>query len=325
VSVPASPGLRPTPPAVPGRTRATSRTSPSSDRTLQILDFLAAHPEERFSFSELRRSLGMSSGTMHALLASLVNASYVRRNPKGLTYALGPAALALGAAARTGYHLADDLVPGMEVLSSQLELTCHATVAQHDEMVVIARSGPPEPFGRRVRVGERYPLAPPLGTAYVAWSEPAAIDAYLARSNPPLSPGDLERCRLALRRVRQRGYSIALDPATRHRVGELMDREPGTPAPVGPLAALLSQLAHEEYLVGDLSVGSEYDVVAITTPVFGPDGSVLGLLSLANFPGPVAADAIPRLAARLRSTADAATGTRRAGRNPIEDRAEEVS
>jgi hypothetical protein len=34
--------------------------------------------------------------------------------------------------------------------------------------------------------------------------------------------------------------------------------------------------------------------------VFGPDGSVLGLLALANFPRPLAAEAIPPLAARLR-------------------------
>jgi DNA-binding IclR family transcriptional regulator len=124
--------------------------------------------------------------------------------------------------------------------------------------------------------------------------------------------------------VRQRGYSIALDPATRHRVGELMDRRPGSPSPGSSLTALLSQLAHEEYLAGDLSAGSEYDVMAITAPVFGPDGSVLGLLSLANFPGPVAADAIPGLAAQLRTAADAATGTHRTGPDPIDGRGEQA-
>jgi DNA-binding IclR family transcriptional regulator len=287
---------------------AASKTSPSADRTIRILNFLADRPGESFTFSQLRRNLSMSSGTMHALLASLVAASYVRRNAHGLTYSLGPALLTLGAAARNGYRIADDLVPEMERLSDGLGLTCHATVVQHNEMVVIARSGPIESFGRRVRTGERYPLAPPLGTAYVAWAEPDDIDAYLSRSEPPLSAEDSARCRHALANVRQRGYSIALDPSTRHRVGELLDGGRVDPSPVGELNGLLSQMAHEEYLLADLSSGSTYDVVAITAPVFGPDGAVLAILSLANFTRATTGHDIPRLAERLRSAATAATG-----------------
>ena len=276
----------------------TSKVSPSADRTVRILNHLAEHADQSFTFSQLRRDLGMSSGTLHALLASLVKASYVRRNPDSLTYSLGPALLAIGAAARSGYRLGDDLVPEMERMSAELGLTCHATVTQNDEMVVIARSGPPEPFGRRVRVGERYPLIPPFGTAYVAWSDPPSIDAYLARSDPPLSPDDRERCRHALDCVRQRGYAVSLNPSTRHRVGELME---GSDDWSGKeLGALLSELAHEEYVLADLSPGSSYDVMSMTAPVFGPDGSMLALLALANFPRAVSAEAIPALAARLR-------------------------
>lgn len=288
---------------VPAGTRgaggmATSKMSPSADRTIRILNHLAAHADESFTFSALRRDLGMSSGTLHALLASLVTASYVRRNHESLTYSLGPALLALGAAARSGYRLADDLVPEMERLSSELGLTCHASVAQGDEMVVIARSGPTEPFGRRVRVGERYPLMPPFGTAYLAWSDPGSIDAYLARSDPPLSSDDRARCRHALESVRQRGYAVSLNPSTRHRVGELIDASEDWSGQ--ELGALLSELAHEEYVLADVAPGSTYDVVAMTAPVFGPDGSVLALLALANFPRPVSAEALPVLAARLR-------------------------
>lgn len=279
------------------RDMATSKVSPSADRTIRILNHLAEHPDQSFTFSQLRRDLGMSSGTLHALLASLVHASYVRRNPDKLTYSLGPALLALGAAARSGYRLADDLVPEMERLSAELGLTCHATVAQNDEMVVIARSGPVEPFGRRVRIGERYPLIPPFGTAYVAWSDRGTIDSYLARSDPPLSADDRERCRHALDHVRQRGYAVSLNPSTRHRVGALID---GTEDWSGrELGVLLSELAHEEYFLADVTPGSSYDVVAMTAPVFGSDGSVLALLALANFPRPVTAEAIPDLAARL--------------------------
>ena len=296
---------------------ATSKMSPSADRTIRILNHLAGHSDQSFTFSQLRRDLGMSSGTLHALLASLVKASYARRNPDTLTYSLGPAVLALGAAARSGYRLADDLVPEMERMSHELGLTCHATVAQSGEMVVIARTGPVEPFGHRVRVGERYPVMPPFGTAFVAWSDPGSIDAYLARSDPPLSRNDRERCRHALDSVRQRGYAVSLNPSTRHRVGELID---GTDNWTGEeLGALLSELAHEEYFLADVAPGSSYDVVAMTAPVFGPDGSVLGLLALANFPRPLAAEAIPPLAARLRKATviPGAVGSATASGSPV--------
>jgi DNA-binding IclR family transcriptional regulator len=299
----------------------TSKTSPSADRTIRILDYLAAHSEQSFTFSELRRALGMSSGTLHALLASLVNASYVRRSPERLTYTLGPALLGLGAAARSGYRLADDLTPAMEQVSAELGLTCHAAVAQGSEMVVIARSGPVEPFGRRVRVGERYPLVPPFGVAYVAWSDQEAIDAYLARSEPPLSGPDKERCQRALVHVRQRGYSISLNPSTRHRVAALIEGSDTWSST--ELGALLAELAHEEYVLADVAPGSTYDVVAMTAPVFGPDGSVLALVSLANFTKAVSAEEIPRLAAYLHRAATV-SGSLRPTETTLADRTDDA-
>jgi DNA-binding IclR family transcriptional regulator len=274
---------------------------------VQILEFLAAQPLETFTFSELRQHLDMSNGTLHSLLASLTASAYVRRSPRDLSYSLGPAVITLGAAARAGYRFLDDLIPEMEHLSAELGVTCHATVARHDEMVVVGRTGPEEPFGRRVRVGERFPLVPPLGTAYIAWSDPAGIEAYLARSRPPLNPADLRRCRRALDEVRRRGYSIALDPSTRRKVGEMMDRG-DLPPRNAELGALLARLAHEEYVLAALEPASTYDVMAITAPVLGPDGLARAMIALANFPHPIRADEIPHLAARLRMATGSLSG-----------------
>src|ERR1019366_1222917 len=78
-STPTAPGMR-----INGG-MVTSKMSPSADRTIRILNHLAEHTDQSFTFSQLRRDLGMSSGTLHALLASLAKASYVRRNPDTLT------------------------------------------------------------------------------------------------------------------------------------------------------------------------------------------------------------------------------------------------
>jgi len=123
------------------------------------------------------------------------------------------------------------------------------------------------------------PLVPPLGTAYIAWSDPAGIEAYLARSRPPLKPDDLRRCRRALDEVRRRGYSIALDPSTRRKVGEMMDRAVDLPPRDSELGALLARLAHEEYVLAALEPASTYDVMAITAPVLGPDGQARAMIA----------------------------------------------
>ena len=66
----------------------------------------------------------------------------------------------------------------MQRLSERLALECHAGVQVADQIMVVARTGAHQPFGLGVEVGQRLPLVPPLGTPYVAWSGPQAIEAY---------------------------------------------------------------------------------------------------------------------------------------------------
>ena len=76
-----------------------ARAAPSADRTVALLDFLAAHPDERFGLSDLARRLDINKATAHALTAALTNAGYLLRHPVDKRYSLGPALIAIGNAA----------------------------------------------------------------------------------------------------------------------------------------------------------------------------------------------------------------------------------
>src|SRR5919107_5173479 len=119
------------------------RSAPSVERALAVLDFLAAHPGEEFTLSHLARRLGLSKATCHAVLGTLTRAGYLQRHPERLTYRLGPTLIALGSAAQSDARALDLARDEMRSLSAELALECLASTAVGDEIVILARSGPP--------------------------------------------------------------------------------------------------------------------------------------------------------------------------------------
>src|SRR4029077_16361859 len=86
--------------------------------------------------------------------------------------------------------------------------------------VWLAFTGPPQPFGSRVQVGERVPIAPPLGLAFIAWADAATIEEYLDSPGPTPDAAERRQYAEALTLVRERGYGVVLDSSTRHRLVE---------------------------------------------------------------------------------------------------------
>ena len=101
---------------------------------------------------------------------------------------------------------------------------CLASARVGDDMVMLAVTGPPQPFGSRVQVGERVPIAPPLGLAFIAWADAATIEDYLDLSGRKLTAAERRQYVEALALVRERGYGVVLDSSTRHRLMERLRR-----------------------------------------------------------------------------------------------------
>lgn len=269
-----------------------ARRSPAVDRSVAVLDHLAASPHRRFTLSELARDLDLNKATAHALLATLVDVGYLVRHDDDKTYALGPALIALGNAALASYPAATLAQEPMARLSRELDLEIVASTAIGGQIVILASAGTPRPLGINVQPGLRMPLVPPLGTVFVAWSGPRAIDAWLNRLGPDASEEDLDRYRRALEVVRRRGYSVGLGGDEQQRMVESIASAGGSGrrAPSAP---------GEEYALDELADGAPYRLNHIGAPVFGPDGQVALALFLIGFRGQIAADEVPRYAQRL--------------------------
>ena len=267
---------------------------------------MAAHPTRQFTLSELARDLDLNKATAHGMLNTLASAGYLIRDPDAKTYGLGPALIALGNAALSSTPAARLAQPHMTALSREFDLECVASAAIADEIVILARAGTPRPLGINVEPGQRLPLAPPLGTVFVAWSGPEAIDRWLSHVGPEQSHEDLERYREALATVRERGYSVALGGEGQQKLVKALQQAGHSPR---------SSRGGEEYALVELAGSTRYRINHIGAPVFGPQGEVALALFLIGFRGQIAAEEVPRYADRLLDAAEAVTAALR-GRVP---------
>ncbi|MCU1460536.1 MAG: transcriptional regulator, IclR family [Acidimicrobiales bacterium] len=281
-----------------------ARPAPAVERTVALLEFLAVHPNEAFSLSELARRLDINKATGHAMVAALTDAGYLLRHPVDKTYSLGPALIAIGnAAGARQFEVVDYARREMDQLARELRVQCVASAEMGDEIVLLARSGETEPLSLSVPVGQRLPLVPPLGTVFLAWESPDAIDRWLRRLGPRSGNAALARYREAVATVRRRGYSIGLEPAPapgpRASRGRRMLRDAAV--------EVVEDHPHDEYILLELENAASYRLSHIAAPVFGADGRVALALTLMGFRHQLSADQVPEHAARLRQATLAVT------------------
>jgi DNA-binding IclR family transcriptional regulator len=257
-----------------------ARPSPGVERAVAVLDFLAAHPGEAFTLSELARRLDLNKATSHALLNSLTTAGYLLRHPTRMTYTLGPALIALGTAAQHQFEAADFAREEMRSLSDELGLECLATTAVGDDMLIVARAGAPRALGT-VQPGQRLPLTPPLGSVFMAWAAEDDVQRWLDRAPAE----DADQYRAGLEAVRRRGYAVGLEADPRATLGRaLADLTEDAPAR-RLVEQLLDELGHQEYILTAVDRDARYLVNHLVAPVFGPTGDVVLALSLYGFSG----------------------------------------
>jgi DNA-binding IclR family transcriptional regulator len=262
------------------------RRAPAVERVIAVLNLLAAHPGQPYTLSDIARDLSLNKATLHALLWALTETGYLFRDPLTKSYTVGPALIALGNAAIEGFAVVQAAMPEMEALQTELGLDCICSAAINDEIVILARTGRPRPFGINVLPGMRVPLAPPLGTVFVAWSDQAEIERYLARVGPVESAKVVDQYRRAVDAVNSRGYSVAL-------------ASEGQPLGGGALEDSVRGIQSVDYALLEIDPSDSYRLRHVAAPVFGARGEVVVALFLIGFQGEVSAERVPEIAERV--------------------------
>ena len=260
-----------------------SRRALSATRAADLLNFLAAHPDEPLSYSELSERLGINQASTHNLLMALTECGYLSRDPKKRTFTLGAALVAIGDAALRGNPIVDATRVEMAQLAKELDMGAVALVRAGTDALCIARAGPRRSQVEPPEVGQRIPIIAPLVSVLVAWSSEEEVERWLQRGST--SDPEQQRAREILERVRNRGYSVALEVPGRRRLGSLVAELAEDPHSVElrqQLHRTIGELGRGAYQLREVD-GEKQSISTITAPVFDRHGEVCVAVALQVF------------------------------------------
>ena len=260
------------------------RPALAASRAIDILNFMAAAPLRGYSLTELVRQLDLNPASCHALLGAMTRDGYLVRAQRGRVYRLGPALIAIGHAALQCHPVVAAARDQIARMSADLDMDSLLTARLDDRLIALASEGPGRLPG--LRIGQRVPLIPPLGTPFLAWAGEREVDSWLAKAAGPI---DVDRLRQSLAMVRQRGYAVTQRSPEQVAAGLAvigMAEEPLADDRQKRAAELIGQRG-EDYLMIEAQPDRLHPVMMISAPVFGPDGAVLCTLSLFGFDRPL--------------------------------------
>jgi DNA-binding IclR family transcriptional regulator len=266
-----------------------ARTSPPVARVVGVLNFLAGHPEQAFTLTEISKSLKISSATCHNLLGALTQAGYVFRTA-GKAYVLGPALANVAQAS-----LAPDLVmnvarPEMRLLADEFDVVCSAFYLKNSDIVILERAAAVSHINWDVSdVPASVPAVPPLGGFFFAWEE-TSPEGWLNSADPPLDREAKNRLLESLSFMRARGYAFGI------RRVPVPDRDRAR--------ELKFQQALTDYALSNIEPDQAYQLAYVAAPIFSAPGVIAFGLGLSGFIEPAKGDVVAAIGEKLRASCD---------------------
>jgi IclR family acetate operon transcriptional repressor len=208
----------------------------SVDRALLLLELLA-QGGGRLPITELASRSGLSLGTVHRLLATLVGRGWVRQD-SDRRYALGTALLPLGDAATR--LLSSWASPFLAQLAERTGETSNLAVLEDDHVTYVAQAPGRHRMRMFTEVGRRVlPHSTAVGKVLLAWHDDEHVRRVVGRlglpSRTPQTLTTLSAFRAELAGVRERGWA-----------GDDEEEELGVrclAVPVGPAASAIAAVS----------------------------------------------------------------------------------
>ncbi len=257
---------------------------------MALVDILSARPDEALTLAEITRRLGVNKSTCHSMLRALTEAGWLLRDPFHKTYRLGPALVAVGRAAASGFPALEFVRPAMIELSRRAGSHCVALAVAPEHVTVVDQVRDVRAQGAPIRHGF-IPLHPPFGAAVAAWSGPEGQRRWLGLAPPAF----VERYAAALEAIRSRGFAV-----------ELAEPPLAAPSDGAPLPQVVQRLARTltpDVLPLEVEVDRSYVVSAINAAVIGADGDVVLIVSLMGFPNALGGSEVADIGLRLHEAA----------------------
>ena len=217
----------------------------SVTHSLRLLGGMADR-QRAMGISELARMVGLSKGTVHALMTTLRDDEFVEQTDSG-RYRLGLGAFYVGAAAVPGVPADGRLTPALWSLAQECGEATSLAIAHHRDAVIVQRIESQSVLRAELRVGTRMPLhSSASGKCLLASMPPALVEGLYPDEDLPAVTGHTLRSRASLLQelaeVRRTGYATNLQEHSDGVVG-IAARVEGRDGKA-PLALSIAGLAH---------------------------------------------------------------------------------
>lgn len=223
------------------------------------------------------------------------------------------ASLAIGASADMleALRIADRAREEMEAVAAEVDAECHAHVLQGRQIVVVSSAYPPRTTAPPSRLGMRFPIVPPWGEVFMAWSDDQSKAQWLDELRMPAGSAQRQAICSEMQQIREYGWAFTVrtkDADNIDSVLEMIAQHGYTPATERQLAQIIGHVgAHGDPANFDgLPPGT---VRTVSAPVFGPSGGPVLVISLRyRLPDRPIAD-VRKDIERLRRAADHVTNS----------------
>ncbi len=131
--------------------------APALDKGLDILELLSER-KDGLTRTEITKELGRNASEIYRMLERLVARQYVIRSPGGDRYSLSLKLYALAHRHPPMHRLIAEALPPMQRFADAAEQSCHLSVYDRGNLLVIAQVDGPGIWGMSVKLGSRVGL-----------------------------------------------------------------------------------------------------------------------------------------------------------------------
>ncbi len=184
----------------------------SVDRALVIIETLA-EDDEGYRLSDLAVRTGLSTSTVHRLLATLEKRRFVHFDRMELKWHVGAQSFAVGATFTRRRNFVAQAMPYLRKLRDLTRETANLAVVDDECIIVLTRIESREIMRSLTKVGGRVAMvASGVGKAVLATYSDEDVNAIIRRQGMPrlteksiVRPGELFK---ELQKIRQQGYAV---------------------------------------------------------------------------------------------------------------------
>jgi DNA-binding IclR family transcriptional regulator len=186
-----------------------TRSSPGVRRVVAILNFIADHPGQSFTLTDLVRALKLSRATCHGLLTGLVEAGYLYRS-SDKSYLLGPALVAMAETAKANFSPLQVTQPEMRALADEYDAVAAAVFLEGPDVIIKDRAASLSHIGTTRPSGVRLPLLAQFAGTFFVWSSPREVDAWLQTLDPAPRKDQRDAMLEGIDFVRENGFGVSI-------------------------------------------------------------------------------------------------------------------